>query len=350
MVIVGIEPTEQNEVQSIITYFGGQKLYSLNITSYKMREKFSNIIFETNSFHNLYFLNKWKIYVYRNENRTYLKSAEGGNNDGQFILGNYYMNGIGTKKDEEKAFQWYLKSAEGWNSDGTKDEEKIFQWYLKSAEGGNSKAMFKLGNYYMNGIGTTKDEEKAFQWYLKSAEGGMGSYFLESVIKKELKPQNIKKNHSIVHSWNSLSMRIGTTKDEKKAFQWYLKSAEGGNSEAMFEFGNRYEYGIGTTKDEEKVFQWYLKSAEGGNSNGQYYLGISYKNGQKMKRNHSNSDGQCNLGDCYKDEEKAFQWYMKLAEEGNSKAMFNLGDCHYIGIGTTKDEEKAFRWYLKSTE
>ncbi|RHZ43512.1 hypothetical protein Glove_1033g34 [Diversispora epigaea] len=55
--------------------------------------------------------------LYRSENRTlidgedafqwYLKLAGGGNNDGQFILGNYYMNGIGTKKDEEKHFsEW----------------------------------------------------------------------------------------------------------------------------------------------------------------------------------------------------------------------------------------------------
>ncbi|RHZ74815.1 hypothetical protein Glove_219g167 [Diversispora epigaea] len=52
----------------------------------------------------------------------------GGNSNGPFGLGNCYDNGIGTTKDEEKAFQWYLKSAEGRN---TKDEEKALEWYLK---------------------------------------------------------------------------------------------------------------------------------------------------------------------------------------------------------------------------
>ncbi|RHZ87533.1 hypothetical protein Glove_33g99 [Diversispora epigaea] len=48
--------------------------------------------------------------------------------------------------------------------------------------------------------------------------------------------------------------------DEKKAFQWCLKSAEGGNRAAMFYLRNCYLNGIRTVKDEEKAFQWYLKS------------------------------------------------------------------------------------------
>ncbi|RHZ80807.1 hypothetical protein Glove_132g223 [Diversispora epigaea] len=36
--------------------------------------------------------------------------------------------------------------------------------------------------------------------------------------------------------------------------------------------GYCYLLGIGTTKDDEKTFQWYIKSAEGGNSSGRYSL------------------------------------------------------------------------------
>ncbi|RHZ85390.1 hypothetical protein Glove_66g70 [Diversispora epigaea] len=82
--------------------------------------------------------------------KWYLKSAEGEN------------YGIGIKKDEKKAFQLYFKSVnEGIVMD-------TFQWYLKSAEGGNNAGQFNIRNCYKNGIGTTKDEKKAFQYLLRN--------------------------------------------------------------------------------------------------------------------------------------------------------------------------------------
>ncbi|RHZ88958.1 hypothetical protein Glove_19g64 [Diversispora epigaea] len=70
-------------------------------------------------------------------------------------------------------------------------EEKVFQWYLKSAEGGNSNGQDSLGNCYSNRIGTTKDEEKAVTWYSKSSESG-DKYGQE--IKKNKWIQNTKNN------------------------------------------------------------------------------------------------------------------------------------------------------------
>ncbi|RHZ46348.1 hypothetical protein Glove_624g37 [Diversispora epigaea] len=199
---------------------------------------------------------------------------------------------------------------------------------------------------------TTKDEEKEFQWYLKSAEEGDSNrqYYLGYCYMNG----------------------IGTIKDEEKAFQWYLKSAEGGNNIAMLNLGNCYSNEIGTTKDEEKAFQWYLKTAEGGNCDGQFILGVCYENGigttkdeerafqwylKSAEGGNNNEYGQYYLGYCYmngigtiKDERKAFQWYLKSAEGGNSDAMLNLGNCYLNEIGTTKNEGKAFLCYLKSAE
>ncbi|RHZ73880.1 hypothetical protein Glove_228g44 [Diversispora epigaea] len=62
----------------------------------------------------------------------------------------------------------------------------------------------------------------------------------------------------------------------------------------QYYLGYCYEYGIGTTKDEEKAFQQYLKS-ESENSYGQNVLVIVMNMGleqQKMKRKHFN--GTCN--------------------------------------------------------
>ncbi|RHZ79847.1 hypothetical protein Glove_140g25 [Diversispora epigaea] len=49
------------------------------------------------------------------------------------------------------------------------DKKKNFQGCLKLAEEGT--ILYCLGLCYHDEIGTTKNEAKAFQWYLKSAEG-----------------------------------------------------------------------------------------------------------------------------------------------------------------------------------
>ncbi|RHZ79884.1 hypothetical protein Glove_140g3 [Diversispora epigaea] len=200
------------------------------------------------------------------------------------------------------------------------------------------------------GIGTTKDEVKAFQWYLKSAERG-----------------NINGQNNLGYCYEN---GIGTIENKQKAFQWYLKSAKGGNSDGQNNIRLYYKNGIGIIKDEEEAFQWYLKAAEKGNSKAQNNLGFCFENGIGTIENKEkafrwylksakggNSDGQNNTGHCYKngigitkDEEKAFLWYLKAAENGNSKAQNNLGFCYENGIGTIENNEKAFHWYKISAE
>ncbi|RHZ88849.1 hypothetical protein Glove_21g112 [Diversispora epigaea] len=92
------------------------------------------------------------------------------------------------------------------------------------------------------------------------------------------------------------------------------------------------EYGLNMKI--EKSFQWYLKLAECGDSREQNNLGDCYRN---------------SIG-ITKDERKAFQWYLKSAEGGDRDGQYNLGYCYCNGIGTTKDEKKAFQWYSKSAE
>ena len=95
-----------------------------------------------------------------------------------------------------------------------------------------------------------------------------------------------------------------------------------------------YEYGHGTAKEMLKAFDWYIKSVEKGNS-----VAI------------------CNLGTCYdlgrgvdQDETKAFELYEQSSLLGNSAAMFNLGYmyCYGNGDGVTKDINKAKEWCAKS--
>lgn len=56
----------------------------------------------------------------------------------------------------------------------------------------------------------------------------------------------------------------GVEKDEVKAFEWYTKSAEQGDSEVQYALALCYQNGTGVAKDDTQAKYWFTKSAEQG--------------------------------------------------------------------------------------
>ncbi|CAB4376584.1 unnamed protein product [Rhizophagus irregularis] len=129
-----------------------------------------------------------------------------GKQENVILLGEFFRRGIGTEKDEIKAFELYKAAAEN----------------------GNIKSIYQLGEYYFYGIGTKKNVIKAVEMYKEAA--GRGD----------------------VNAINDLGYcyqhGIGTEKDEINAFELYKIAAE-----------------KGTKKNEIKALELYKKAAERGN-------------------------------------------------------------------------------------
>jgi len=70
-------------------------------------------------------------------------------------------------------------------------------------------------------------------------------------------------------------------------------------------------------KDYAGVAKWYRKAAEQGDTRAQYNLGLMYNNGQGVPR----------------DDAEAVRWYRKAAEQGNARAQFNSG--WFVGGGSS---------------
>ena len=125
----------------------------------------------------------------------------------------------------------------------------------------------------------------------------------------------------------------GVEQDYQKAFNWYRKAAEAGDTIAQSNLGYMYYQGQGVEQDYEKAFIWYQKSAEGGNVTAQSNLGYMYYSGQGVER----------------DYEKAVIWFWKAANHGDIDAQCNLGCMYELGQGGVQQDYKtAAEWYKKA--
>ena len=80
-------------------------------------------------------------------------------------------------------------------------------------------------------------------------------------------------------------------------------------------------------------FQELLDAAAGGDLEAAYQLGLDYYTG---------SDG------APEDDEKAFAWFAKAAEQGHHRAEFYLGECCENGYGVAKNLQRAVELYTLS--
>ncbi|RIB19421.1 kinase-like domain-containing protein [Gigaspora rosea] len=90
--------------------------------------------------------------------------------------------------------------------------------------------------------------------------------------------------------------------------------------------------GIGMAKNKQTAFEWYLKSARGSNSDGQNNLGFAMKMYSKG---------------TFKNEKAAFKWYLSSAENGYYSGQDKVSICYRDGFGTSSDQQKAAEWCQK---
>ncbi|MBN6065386.1 sel1 repeat family protein [Aggregatibacter actinomycetemcomitans] len=256
------------------------------------------------------------------------EAAEKGVIKAKIDLSRAYERGIGVEKNYTLAFEWMNKAAddgdpEAINNIGvyydygigvTRDPQKSIEYYKKAADLGNNSAMYNLGIVLFYGEEIIKDEKKALFWIEKSANlenieaitNLYSIYKLQGNIQKSMYWLNkgIEKNLPIAFfnlgyeysKGNSLLM-----KDDAKAFENYLKSAEMGVSFAQNNLANWYLSGYYVKKDEKEAIKWYLKAAENNLPEAMYALYQLYSEGTK---------------DISQDLEKANYWLEKAKQNG----------------------------------
>ena len=267
------------------------------------------------------------------------KSAERGDPQAQYCLGNCYFTGNGIEsdglaKDIAEAVKWYRKAAEQghidakrnlgsaqhflgvlyfYGQDVKKDKTEAFQWHLKAAECGDSGAQYDLGRCYYEGNGVGMDKSEAVKWYRKSAEQGYAEAQRELCTCCSI-GDGVAQDLEEAEKW---CRKVMAQVDEraKSKLEQYCNDAEQGNAEAQFQMGKLYWGDNCVLENPFVAAKWFRKAAEQGHLEAQYQLGECYYEG-------------FNLWGVEIDEFEAVKWYRKAAAQGHigaQKKLLNYG-------------------------
>ncbi|CAG8564005.1 5722_t:CDS:2 [Ambispora leptoticha] len=167
------------------------------------------------------------------------------------VLGFCYERNIGGAYDPVKAFQHYKYAADNSHTYGylfvvgrgiVQDTKRAYYWYQKAATNGDPGAQYWLAKYLESGIAVKKNEKLALEWYMKAVAN--------NCITDEVVNAYVVVGDAYAHG------RLGVTMNQRKAFGWFKKAAEEGNSDAMLKLAEFYELGFGTMIDLEEAKKW----------------------------------------------------------------------------------------------
>lgn len=155
---------------------------------------------------------------------------------------------------------------------------------------------------------------------------------------------------------------LGIEQNHGKAMELFLRAADKKSSSAMNYIGDMYENGLGVEQNDDKAKQWYKKAYTTEN----FFALRSRKNYPFLEQflftqDYSEALSRClKMGDAIAmnragriyfhglaggmNRNEAKKCFERLAELGNSAAMFNMGDfCNHM----IRDKNMAEEWYSK---
>lgn len=196
-----------------------------------------------------------------------------------------------------------------------RDPEMAAAWYLRALRFDHPRAQTLLGLAYLNGDGVERHREEGLRllklaadqgytdaqyalaqaWYLQVALRPQAIALFESAanyghLRAQVKLGELYKSGEIgaksgAHRHHSLHLQ--------RAFEWFSKAADQGNTDALFELGQLHAQGLGTKQDFESAAQCYLQAASSGHAKAAFNLGFLHAHGQGVEQ----------------DLVKAYQWY-----------------------------------------
>lgn len=193
--------------------------------------------------------------------------------------------------------------------------EVAFNLMAGNAERGDVASMVALGSMYEQGVGVRRNFAKALEWYEKAAAAGNAEAHFRAGICYEV--------------------AMGNTGDMAKAVAHFTKAGELSYPGALLKLYAMYHEGYGVAQDDAKAFAWLGKAAQAGIPNALSAMGLIHLRGLLGQQ---------------KNDEKAFDFFVRAAAAGSLDGICNLALIFKDGVGRKKDTAAALKWMLVATK
>ncbi|MCE9610965.1 MAG: sel1 repeat family protein [Chthoniobacter sp.] len=195
-------------------------------------------------------------------------SAEKGDAQAQYQLGQACLRGRGVPKAPAKALAFFKKAADQGHAEATgaigyfyangltvpKDLAGAAEWFRQGAEKGGAKAQLNYGQALLNARGVNPDEAEGMKWIDKAVAQGL--------------PQACAAKGEFFFLGSH-----GLPKDYAKAREILEKAAADDLASAHNMLGLIHQEGLGVPADLAKAEACFRKAAEQGDAKGMSYLG-----------------------------------------------------------------------------
>lgn len=306
-------------------------------------------------------------------------AAEGGHVPAQEQLAACYRDGNGVVKDDAEALRWYERAAArgslpsmlnasvchflGIGCD--RNHSRAYYLAMSAVEHGYDEALWQVSHMFRNGCGVRQDAARADRYLVRALDGETKSAWMTRDSKTAAAEYAVRLRWAgedpsrvmRVHFWgarcecpsefslaslkkgvdlgsaaalrclglSSLYGYFGTEKDPSRAFGFFRRASELGDTSAMRHLGLLYLDGVGVDKDEDEAARLIVAAAQRGDADAQYDYFRLLSDGRGVTRDRA-------LG---------IQWLRKSAEGGKRAALGVLGSFIVHGDGVEKDIERG---------
>ncbi|MBR1382597.1 MAG: SEL1-like repeat protein [Ruminococcus sp.] len=235
-----------------------------------------------------------------------------------YRIGKMHCYGLGTENNETEAFKWFKKAATAGNKyaqfslanmyyygSGVKQNYNMaFSWYKASANQGQPYAQYAVAQMYANGESVAKDDAEAKNYYAQALAG---------FLKLEADGQT---DDNLFYKLGRMYMNgLGADKGTAKALDYFKRSAELNNKNALFEYGKALLLGENINQDIPQGLDMIKKAVALENANAKRFLALDYILGDHMDQ----------------DIDRGIEMLTELADNGDILSAYKLGIIYLKG-------------------
>lgn len=266
--------------------------------------------------------------------RMFSMAADAGIPAAEYEVGNCFFEGSGTVRNRELAYLRYLHAFDMDSTNaktafklglcnlrglGTKKDEKAaFEWFCRGNEHGSRSAAYMMGECYFFGVGVEEDWARAVECYERSL-----SYAYE--YKDRTVPALLALAQCLEHGY-------GVERDSRRALVIYKQAAEFGSEEAMYRTGRAILSGVGMRAEYAAARIYILRAARKGYVPAITMMGVFADEGKGIPKNHKD----------------AKQWYLKALNSSPDKRLklYEFPERTFRELEVRKEAEIEARYRL----